>query len=122
MTKQPNQPSPRVEAFVGGEEEFVFTYRDTILVGFENKYQQDDPRLDYSYMNSIRHTTADGEDYNIYQSHNLWRELARLAFTRVIKPYPDEDDIEDYAAFFVADISGEVNRYRTYNDDGIGED
>lgn len=117
-----NKPSPRVEAFVGGDTEFIFTYRDTVLIGFHNAYQKDDPSLDFSHMNNVRHTTPDGEDYNIYESHNLWRELARLAFTRIIKPYPDDDDIEDYAQFFAADINGEVGRHRSYDDSGIEED
>ena len=107
----PNRPSPIVEALAGDDVEFRFTYDNTALVEFRNKYQQDNPEFDYSYMNNIKHTNDDGEYWVLYKSNGLYRELARLAFTRIIKPYPDEEDIADYAEFFAAQMDGEVNHY-----------
>jgi len=111
------QPSPKVEALAGGDVEFSFTYDNTILIGFQNAYQEEDPNLDYSHMNNIKHETDDGENWTLYNSSGLYRELARLAFTRIIKPYPDEDDIEDYTEFFTAQMDGEVNRYGIIDSD-----
>ena len=113
----PNRPSPIVEALAGDDVEFRFTYDDTVLIEFRNIYQQDDPSYDYSHMNNIKHETEDGETWTLYKSSGLYRELARLAFTRIIKPYPDEDDIEDYTEFFAAQMDGEVNYYRTEIED-----
>jgi len=106
MTR-PNQPSPTVEALAGDGVEFKFTYDNTVLIAFQNAFQKDDPSFDYSHMNNIKHETDDGESWTLYKSKNLYKELARLAFTRIIKPYPDEDDIEDYAGFFASQMEEE---------------
>jgi len=102
------KPSPSLEAIVG-DETYKFDYSNTILIGFENDYQETNDNYDYTYMNNIRYIDEDGEIVYIYKSMNLWRELARLAFSRVLKPYPDEDDLDDYADFFTAELNNEVN-------------
>lgn len=102
------KPSPSLEAIVG-DETYKFDYSNTILIGFYNDFQETNDNFDYTYMNNIRHVDEEGESVYIYKSQNLWRELARLCFTRVLKPYPEEDDFEDYAQFFSAELNNEVN-------------
>lgn len=81
---------------------------NTYLIEFHNMYQEEDESMDFSFMNSMRHTMGDGEVQHIYDSHELHRQLAELAFTRIIKPYPEEQDIQEYARYFEASLNGEV--------------
>jgi len=106
MEEYRNHPSPRVDVNIPGEGEFSFNYRNTLLIGFENCYADDE--YDYSHMNNIVHVEEDGTEIKIYHSEEVYRRLAQLAFSRILKPYPDEDDIEDYAQFFEAQMNNEV--------------
>lgn len=112
--------SPRLVVELG-ETTLYFTYMNTYLVGFENCYQDQEggEQFDYSHMNHIKHL-PDGTETpeHIYESPDLYRQLAELAFTRILKPYPEEEDIEDYAKYFEAQLNGEV----TYYGDEDGEE
>jgi len=81
---------------------------DTFLREFKNIYQEEDDSMDFSYMNNIVHYDEEGDLQKIYDSPELFQALGELAFTRLIKPYPDEDDIEEYVLYFEATLNGEV--------------
>lgn len=118
MEQIPNQPSPKVEVGLNGDVDLVLTYRDTYLVGFENCYADDE--YDYSHMNHVVHVMEDGEVISLYRSEEVYRQLAQLAFSRVVKPYPEQEDIDDYVQFFEAEMNGEINEY--FNDDDDWEE
>lgn len=111
MSEREPQPfkkkTPVVEVEIGSLA-LRFTFNNTYLIEFWNKYGEVDDLHDFSHMNVIRHTDEEGDLQHIYDSEELFEQLDELGFTKVRYPYPHDQHIEGYSDYLIADLNGEV--------------
>lgn len=87
---------------------FKFGYDNTWLVAFKNQYQEDEPDDDYSHMNYIIHRHEGGERIFINDSAELFEQLDELGYPMIRRPYPSEEDFDEYARYQVSQLDDEL--------------
>ena len=94
--------SPSLEVTIGNMV-LTLTYMNTCLYGFKNGYQQDGI-WDYSHLNKVLHMDGDGDLLHLYEQPEVYEACLEAGFPVVIRPYPEESDIDEYVQWWGSDI------------------